>query len=79
MSNLGGILEKELFKFLLTEVFKIVNTCTMILCTVKNTVEVKQAYLFYIRYVQVTPTDNSFNPQAVFKLTYHCQFTTAFD
>ena len=25
-SNLGGILAKELFKFLLTEVFKIVNT-----------------------------------------------------
>jgi len=78
MSNLGGILAKELFKFLLTEVFKIVNICTMILCTVKNTVEVKQAYLFYIRHVQATPTDNSFNPQAVFKLTY-VQFTTAFD
>lgn len=74
LSNLGGILAKELFKFLLTEVFKI----EMILCTVKNTVEVKQAYLFYIRHVQVTLTDNSFNPQAVFKLTYLCQFTTAF-
>ena len=59
MSNLGGILAKELFKFLLTEVFKIVHICTMILRTVKNTVEIKQAYLFYIRHVQVTPTDNS--------------------
>ena len=39
MSNLGGILAKELFKFLLTEVFKTVNICTMILCTVKNTVD----------------------------------------
>ena len=61
-----------------SKLLTLVNICTMILCTVKNTVEVKQAYLFYIRHVQVTPTDNSFNPQAVFKLTYLCQFTTAF-
>lgn len=50
-----------------SKLLTLVNICTMILCTVKNTVEVKQAYLFYIRHVQVTLTDNSFNPQAVFK------------
>ena len=61
-----------------SKLLTLVNICTMILCTVKNTVEVKQAYLFYIRHVQVALTDNSFNPQAVFKLTYLCQLTTAF-
>ena len=61
MSNLA----KELFKFLLNE---IVNICTMILSTVKNRVEVKQANLFYIRHVQVTATDNSFKSASCFQI-----------